>query len=242
MTEIVEHNDVDISPLFTWSKEFEIIDNGISTPVFIRLLGDADINIARVAALRSSAVLRKKLKDINSDERLAYIKDIDDLTMDSLIAVVTAFSMRSLSDNVVKNLKIKPPKLPRSDAKTSVHEKYQAEVDSYPERRQTEIRSGLEKEVDKLRKLLEKEDKVVVYNKYVNSMIDEICEQELMRVFKAWSAYLGSYKDGSLSERLFLSFDEFNNLQSYLKEQFISEYSKLELNGNDLKKLQRVTQ
>lgn len=238
---IVEHNDVDISPLFAWSRELEVVSNGVKIPVFLRLVGDADMNRSRVAALRKSAELRRRLKDINSDERMAFIHDIDDIEMDKLVAVVTVFSMKTLSEKVVKKLKIKAPKQPRSDAKTSAHEKYQEEVDSYPARRQAEIRAGLEKEVKILKELLEADGKEEVYKKYVSSMIDEMCEQELLTMFKSWCAYLGSYKDQSLTERLFKSFEEFDNLPPALKQQFVNEYSKLELHGDDLKKLQQVT-
>lgn len=239
---IVEHNDVDISPLFSWSREFEVVSNGRKTPVFMRLLGDADMNRARVAALRKSAELRKKLRDVNSDERLAFIKDIDDIDIESLIAVVIVFSMRELGEKAQTKLKIKAPKAPRSDAKTSVHEKYQLEIDSYPTRRQEELRELINKEVEAMRNQLLKEPKEVVHTKYVASMIEEMCEQELLREFKSQCCYLGSYKNQELTERLFQSYEEFNNLQSNLKQQFLSEYSNMELHGDDLKKLQQVTQ
>jgi hypothetical protein len=239
---VVEHNDIDISPLFSWSKEFEVTANETVTPVYMRLLGDADMNRARVAALRKSAELRKKLKDLNSDERLAFIKDIDDIELESLIAVVTVFSMRDLSTKAQAKLKIKAPKVPRSDAKTSVHEKYQAELDSYPERRQAELRELLNKEVELMKESLTKLGKEEVYKKYIASMIDEMCEQELLREFKSQCCYFGCYKTKELTERLFSSYDEFANLQSNLKEQFLEEYSSMELQGEDLKKLQRVTQ
>jgi len=237
----VEQSDVDISPLFSWSKEFEVVSEGVTTPVFMRLLGDADMNRARVAALRKSAEFRKKLRDLDSDERLAFIKDIDDIDMETLVMVVIAFSMGDLRDKVLPRLKIKPPKVPRTDAKTSAHEKYQTDIDSYPERRLEEIKDLLNKEVDTLKESLLLEPKDSLYKKYVNSMIDEMCEQELLREFKSQCCYLGSYKNQDLSEKLFSSYEEFNNLESNLKQQFLREYSEMELHGDDLKKLQQVT-
>ena len=208
----------------------------------MRLLGDADINRARVAALRKSAELRKKLKDTDSDERLAFIKDIDDIDMETLIAVVIVFSMRSLTEKILPKLKIKVPTSPRTDAKTEAHEKYQSDIDSYPDRRQAEIKELLNKEVDKLKKDLLKTPKEEVYDKYVATMIDEMCEQELLREFKSQCCYLGSYKNRDLSEKLFTNYEEFSNLDSDLKQQFLREYSEMELHGDDLKKLQQVTQ
>lgn len=239
---IVEFNDVDISPLFSWVKEFEVVTKKAKTPVFMRVLGDADLNRARVAALRHSAEFRRKLKDVNSDERIAYIKDIDEMTEEQLVAIIIVFSMRDLSDKVKKKITIKAPKAPRSDAKTSLHEKHQQEVDQYPIKRDEEIKKLLTKEVEALKKELEKESKEALYNKYLSLMVDEMCEQELLRFFKSYCAYLGSYKDDSLTERLFSSFEEFSNLPPKLKTQFISEYANLELYGDDLKKLQQVTQ
>ena len=238
---IVERNDVDISPLFSWSKEFVVTSNGNETPVFMRLLGDADMNRSRVAALRKSAELRRKLRDVDSDERLAFIKDIEDIEVESLVAVITVFSMRTLSEKAQSKSKIRPPKPPKSDAKTSVHERYQAEIDSYPIRRQEEIKELLNKEVEAMKNSLSAESKDTLYVKYVNAMIDEICEQELLKEFKAQCCYYGTYADSDLSKRLFSSFEEFDNLQPGLKQQFITEYSSLELHGEDLKKLQQVT-
>jgi len=241
MTAIVEVNDVDITPLFSWSKDFEVVSNGETTPVFMRLLGDADLNRARVAALRKSAELRKKLKDSDSDERIAYIKDIDDISLESIIAVIVVFSMRDLSEKAVGRITIKLPKLPRSDAKTEIQEKYQEEVDSYPDRRQDELKKLLNDEVETMKESLSKIDKEVLYNRYISAVIDEMCEQRLLQEFKSQCCYFGSYKNKDLSERLFSSYEEFDNLQSDLKQQFITEYTSMELQGDDLKKLQRVT-
>ena len=241
MSSIVEVNDVDIAPLFTWSKEFEVVSDGKVTPVFMRLLGDADMNRARVAALRKSAELRRKLKDLDSDERLAFIKDIDDINIDVLVAVIIVYSMKDLSDKATQKLTIKLPKAPRSDAKTSTHEKYQEEIDSYPDRRQEELKELLNKEVESLKEILMLEPKEVLYKKYVNTMIEELCEQELLKEFRAQCSYLGSFKNRELTERLFSNYEEFSNLQPDLKQQFLNEYSSMELQGDDLKKLQQVT-
>lgn len=239
---IVEKNDVDIAPLFAWSKKFQIEStNGEPLTVYIRVLGDADMGRARVASLRRSAELRRRLKDLDSDERIAYIKDIDDLTEDDLTALITVFSMRVLSDNAIRRVKTKLPKQPASDASTEAHEKYQAEVDAYPEKRRIEVRKLLDEEVDRYRTSLLTEGKEVLYKKYIEGFINELCEQELLTAFREWTCYLGAYKNPELTERFFKDFDEFANLPSNLKEQFINEYSTLELYGDDLKKLRPVT-
>jgi len=75
----IEKNDVDLSKLFTWSKEVPIYDTKgeLMTRVFIRTIGDADINKARVFALRESSKLRKALRNKGTDEYEAFIGGLD---------------------------------------------------------------------------------------------------------------------------------------------------------------------
>jgi len=240
---IVEKNDVDIKPLFAWSREFEVIfgEEERITKIYMRILGDADMNRARVASLRRSAEMRRKLKDLNSDERLAYIKDIDELETDTMVSTIIVLSMKEIGKLIEPRMKIKLPKQPRSDASTEEHEKYQAEVDSYPERRKEETAKLLEVEILARRDKLSQEPKESLYKMYIAKIIDEICEQEMLLAFREWCAYLGSYRNEELTERLFLSFEEFSNLSPDLKAQFIEEYASMELYGEELKKLRRVT-
>ena len=244
----VEKNDVDLSPLFSWSKKFEIVNEDnekgdeVHMPVYMRLLGDADLNRTRVFALRNSAEMRRKLKDENSDERLAYIPQMDQMTEEQLTNIILVLSMRDTTKEVTKNLKIKQPKIPRSDASTEVQEKYQAEVDAYDGKRQKEIKKSLEKALEEKRLTLLEKSKESLYSIYVSFMINELCEQEVMRSFREYSAYFGAYKDENLKEKLFSSYDEFANLPSELKSQFMNAYQSLEMVGDDLKKSLQATQ
>src|SRR5688572_17792334 len=128
MTE-VEKNDVDINKLFIWGKKYDIVNaqGEVVYEVYMRLLGDADLNRTRVHALRKSQELRKKLRDVNSDERLLYVREKDELSKDELIYNVIALSMRDINNRAVREVKIPRPKAPRSDAKIEKMEKYQAE-------------------------------------------------------------------------------------------------------------------
>ena len=129
----VERNDVDISQLFMWGKEFEIEGNaGKKAKVFIRLIGDADLNRARVHALRSSADLRNKLKTKGSDERLAFLPEVGSVERDVLIESISIMNIRDFSQEAVKEVDIPYPIEPDSDAKLEKMEKYQAQVDAYP--------------------------------------------------------------------------------------------------------------
>lgn len=237
----VEKNDVDISPIFAWNKEFSIEGENGNISVYMRIVGDADINKARVSALRRSAELRRKLRDENSDERFAFVRNIDEVDEDTMISVVIVFSMRDLTEQSKEEVKLKIPKQPRSDAKTELHEQYQAEVDAYPAKYQEELRKIIEVKIEKLKKDLKKLSREALYKKYEQALIDELCERELMTAFREWTTFLSVYRDPELRVKFFDTFEEFANLPSDVKSDFIKEYSLLELTIDDLKKLRPVT-
>lgn len=238
-----EKNDVDVSKLFSWGKAFEIVGNdNVVTVVFMRVLGDADINKARVHALRESAKLRRELRNPDSDEHLVAIKDIEDVTEDDLINLITLFSSRYITQNMWKNVKITYPKQPKTDAPLEELEKFQKEVDEYPSKREAAIKEAVEQEVIKLSKELKKKSKNELYKQYVSALTDELCEQKVLQAFREISTYLGCYKDDEYTERFFSSFDEFLNLETAQKMEFIGAYQTLEMSTEEIKKLREAMQ
>jgi hypothetical protein len=240
----VEKNEVDIAPLFSWHKEFEIKDEegNVLDKVYVRILGDSDMNKTRVQALRRSAELRKKLRDSNSDERVAFILNIEEMETEQLLNLIAVLSMRDISQEAMKKVKPKLPKAPKGSSSLEKQEKYQEDIDSYPKFREKEIKKAIEKEVYKLRDALSRESKEFLYSKYVSLITNELCEQELNLAFKELCSYYGTFKDNDLKERYFSSFEEFSNLPSSIKGQFMAAYQSLELFGDELKKSLHLTQ
>ena len=234
----VERNEVDLKPLFNWFKEFEIRseDEEVLSKVYMRILGDADLNKTRVYALRRSAELRAKLRNTESDERLAYIPPQNEMNQEQLANLVIVLSMRTITQEASKNMKIKLPKAPKADASLEKQEKYQAEIDDYPKIREKAIRKSIEKEIEKIRSSIDNLSIEDLYARYTNLMITELCEQELNIAFKEMCAYNGSYKDEGLKQRYFDTLDEFMNLPPDIKGQFMAAYQSLDLYGDDLKK------
>lgn len=235
----VEKNDVNISRLLTWSKKFTVVneDGDSLFDLFMRIVGDADINRARVKALRASAEIRRKLNDPESDEAVAFIPDFDIFPVEKLIELIVVFSMRTITSESMKLVRIKPPKKLKDTATTEEQEKYQEEVDYYPSKYKIELQKIMEKKIKKLRESLTDKPKDFLYSQYKTLLIDELCEQELIRVFKDYVTFAGSFKDEELSIPFFSSFEEFQNIDPFLKAQFISTYSELEISMDDLKKL-----
>lgn len=240
---IQEKNDVDISKLFIWGKKFEIVDKNEETQstIYLRLLGDADVNRARVFALRKSAELRKKLRDPNSDERLIYIREFDDITKEELISYSVMFSMREISNKAIREVKVPSPKLPKSNASLEKMEKYQKEVDDYPNKVNEALKVYITKETDKLKVVLEKQTKEELYSQYITLLTEEFCEQEAVRAYNDMELYLGCYKDENYTERAFSSFEEFDNQPTDLKTQLRAAYQSIRLGMDDLKKLREAT-
>lgn len=239
-----EKNDVDISRLFKWGKVYDILNSEGETEalVFMKLLGDADVNRARVHALRKSAELRKELSDTNSDLRWATIRQIDVLSEEDLINYVLVFSMRDITNRALKEVNIPLPKPPKSNAKLSTLEKYQREIDEYPAKKAEAVNKIIQREVNQLKKYLQTEPKETLYKQYVNTLIDEFCEREALKAYADMECYLGCYRDDEYQERFFSSFEEFDNLEERQKDEFKAAYSKLGIGMEDLKKLREATQ
>lgn len=239
----VEKNDVDINKLFSWGKKFVLdIGEGQEVAVYMRLLGDADVNRARVYALRKSAELRKELSDKDSDIRWATIRQEDAMELEDISNYIIVFSMREITNNAVREVDIPVPKPPKSNSSLAKMEKYQKEIDEYPAKRQDAVNQFIQKEVDKLKKFLMKEDKSALYRKYVNTLIDEFCEREAIKAYSDMECFLGCYADENYKEKFFKDFETFDNIDEQQKEVFKTAYSKIGIGITELKKLREATQ
>lgn len=234
---IAEKNDVDITKLFSWNKKI-IIKYGEEKeiPAYIRLVGDADMNRAKVAALRKSAELRKALRTEGSDESLAFIPPANEIEKNNLIEVIILYSMREFTQQTMRELDLPLPKEPGSDAPTEKMETYQKEVDEYPKKREKALRNGIETRVNLFRTELSSKDDDHLFKLYERALINELCEQELLKRFKEYCIFFGTFSDKKFSERMFSDFENFDNLPIEIKEQFLAEYSKLEMESEELKK------
>lgn len=247
MTDIhrdIEKNDVDIAELFRWNKEIEIQDVFTQSKVkfYMRLLGDADLGKARVYGYRKSAELRRKLKNIDSDERVALLAELADFgEADIILRTIEILRVPEIYQSALKNVDVKEPKEPAEDD-LQTWEEYQAEVDSYSER----FRDAVDKEAERLRhedsKVLKKKTKEELYAIYENEVIGKVCQEEMNNAFYDMAIYLATFKDEKFKNLAFKSFDSYNNVHPTLKSRLKEEYQSLELGIDVLKKLQEVTE
>ena len=238
----IDRGDVDISSLFNWKKEFKFSYSDKKYSTFVRLVGDAELGRARVFALRKSAELRKKLRNQESDEALAYLPSRDGTTKEELTNGLLVTFTRDFTNDAFRELKFNLPTEPHSEASLEEREKYQQEIDDYPVKREESIREYVNKRIDKARKDLEVLDEDVLYKQLISGLINQFCENEMVNKFREQCAYYGLYKDKEYSVRLFPSFEEFENLPSDIKAQFIDFYFELDMDSENLKKSLVVVQ
>jgi hypothetical protein len=232
-----ERSDVDISKLLTWRKEFDLLDDNsdVITKVYIRLVGDAELNRARVYAIRKSAEMRKKLKDHSSDEYFAYVPDIETVDVEEIIETTILYSIQDFTSEASKKLDIKEPKELHSEATLEEQEKYQKEVDEYPDKREKEIREFIDKQIENKRKELSKKSKEELYKNVIQLIIEYYCRTAMIDSFRLMCTYFGTYSDSNYKIRFFESVDELDNAPSHIKTQVKDFYSSLDLGLDDLK-------
>jgi len=232
----IEKADVDISKLFSWGKEYDLTVQGKDYKVYVRLVGDAELNRARTFAFRRSAELRVKLRNKDSDEYWAYVPQEEVITQDELVSLMLLAYTRYFTEDAIKEIKIPNPKEPDSDSSLEDKENYQKEIDDYPVKRSSVIKEFVEKKIEEKRKELTDTPKEKLYKEYTKILIDQLCENEMFARFREMCTYFGIYKDKKYSQKLFESFEQFSNLSVGIKEQFMEFYSDLEINGEELKK------
>jgi len=240
----IDKNDVDISQLFKWSKEVPLNDpfTGIVMSVFIRLVGDADMNRAKAFGYRKSADLRKKLKTQDSDERVIFLAELDAFTEEEAIRqAIFLLELPEYYQEALKVIDLKEPKEPKSDAPLEEQENYQLAVDEYPSRYNKELeRIMLEIREERREKLLEM-SKESLYTLYENTVINRLCEEELKDEYYKMCVFLGTYMDDKFTAKAFNNYADFENIHPQLQVTLKQEYQNLELGTDLLKKLQGVT-
>jgi len=238
-----ERNDVDISKLFHWGKEATIVDSDDKEVMkyYIRILGDADLGRSRVFALRKSAEFRKRLNDLESDERVGFILDETSVGKEQLVNIILTIRSKEILADVQKEINIPFPKEPKSDAPLKEQEEYQAAIDSYTSRVQDAIHVEVSKRIQVEEKRLLNFTVKELYSSYVDYTINDLCEKEMYSQFKNSCILYGCFKDAEYKEKLFPDMEAILSLPEPIKNQFIVEYSGLEMSMDFLKLSPEVT-
>ena len=231
--------------LFRWSHSFTIKDSleedflnteGEPVTVYQRIVGDAEVDLARQTALRSSALKRRQLIDPDSLDRLTLIPDYSLLAKDDLIGLILLNELAELRTQASRELTFSFPELPPSNSSLEEQEEYQTAVDTFFDRREKALQEKITELVDVRRRELGKLRKNRLHKIHEDSTINVICREEMLATFNEMIAYLGTYSDSDFTKKSFSTYYSFKNSASNLKRQLIEKYAELEISGNDLKK------
>jgi len=239
----LEKNDVDLTQLFLWKGEVSIVDHRQKevAKVYMRLVGDKDLNRARIYSLRQSTDLRTALHNKKTDEYQAFIQGIGVTGKASLEAGIKLLLIADLTNDARRNAIVKFPVEPSTDAPLEAHEKYQKEIDEFPKKFGQLVEKELKKLVDKEEKRLSKLSEEELRKEYIELSINYLCQEEMNRSFLDMCIYLGTYGDEKYRKRYFRSFDQYDNISPEVKDQLRDGYRNLELGMTELKKSPEAT-
>lgn len=243
MAHEIEKNDVDISKLFLWNREVEIKNDAgeVLKTVWMRLVGDADLNRARVISLRESSKIREALKTENSDEHMAYIAPLKFSNKENIIAGIKLLNMGDYMDEARTGVIVKFPVEPASDASLEEQEKYQKTIDEFPLRWDKDLDKELKK-IDKRESAkLSELDEETLKKEYVDKLIGYICQSIMNSTFHSYCTYFGTYEDQKFRRKAFRSYDDYSNISPKTKQQLEDAYKELEIAVPELKKSQGAT-
>ena len=161
----IDKNDVDVLQLFNWKKEVVLgSSDDYETKIWMRIVGDNDLQRARVYGFRKSSEMRKRLRTEGSDDRVAFLMELEQFAdKDVLIETVLLLNIDNYRSEAIKNVDLPLPKEPESDAGIELQEKYQAEVDSYPSRYSEKIAEYMRNKTEEERERLQNVDFAKLY-------------------------------------------------------------------------------
>ena len=238
----IEKNDVDISKLFAWGASMDLVTPQGDVVVWMKILGDADVNRARIYALRKSAEMRAKMVDMDSDERVALIPVLDTSSKSKVVELMLTLRIREVSEVATKDLKIVYPKELESIATLKEQEKYQAVVDNFPKYVDGLTKKAVEKGVAKERKRLNKMSMEELEELYTSTLIEHVCETEMYQAFQDKTTYFACFKDDAYILPLFANFEDYLNLPTQVKTTLSDFYGTLSMDMDSLKKSPEVVQ
>jgi hypothetical protein len=215
--------------------------DGKPVEVFLRVLGDHDLEEAYKASRAASARVRKAMRDKDSDDYLSGVSILEEADRDSCYNIIQAAASNDFASLATAN--VPRPDLPKleevaldPDAPTleeqekldkmieDTEDGYIKAVTAYRDSRMAELRSILEHMSDEELRARTIEDMGSI--RALEAFIKELREQKTFRA---------AYMDGKFKERAFDSIAEFRSLSPFIKEQIEKAYASLELNPDDIK-------
>jgi len=236
---------MDLQQLFRWTGELEILDgnnevvvlNGKPLILYQRVIGDADLAIARKHGLKASKSLRGKLRDKTTDEHIAMLpsyEDAPDQVLRNMALYTEALDLRRRAMDLAEEPR-KPVKL-HSEATLEDQENYEAAMDKYYVDKEELVTEKMKELTTAREAELQTLGKEALVEQFLNSAINSICQRQMLDTFNSRCAYLGTYRGKRMKALAFNDYGSFDNSAPELKSQIIAGYLRLEVGGESIKK------
>lgn len=234
---------VSILDLFKYKKPLDIKDDKGETTltVWIRVLGDWDLDQSYRMGRIASAKVRKELRDTTSDEYFAEISIVEEGSEEDLIALVRQSKQTDFYSQAqsavdredlpkIEDFAVDPdaPTLEEQEEKDMAELQreltYQTKLREFVETKNLEIENEL-KALER-NALVDEARKALVNLRALSAFIDEVIDQKVFR---------GTYLDKECKNRAFKEYEDYLNEHSSVKNQLREAYQALEMNPDEIK-------
>ena len=149
--------------------------------------------------------------------------------------------MRTIIDTARNEVDLKFPVEPKSNALTEEQEKYQEEIDNFPQKFNDEVERITRKKIKQEEKRLQALPEEELRKTYTDEVVDYMCQQRMSDRFLDMCVFQGTYQDKKLKHRSYQEFDKYDNSPIELKELLKEAYASIEVRVPDLKKSLEAT-
>lgn len=237
-----------ISELLKWKDWIMLVgpDGKELKKVWLRVLGDEDLKAAFTVARLKSAEARRELRDKNSIQYQERISPIDDASEEECIDIIMTSRGQNLQSEAFANtvrpdevkleevaLDADAPSLEEQeklDAENErVNKEYQKALEDYIEDRKAEIRGSLQSlSLEKLREEAKADaSAIMALGEFITVLEEEKC----------WRSV---YEEEACKTKSFENLEDFRVTDSFLKEQLLDAYRKLEVGPDEIKNSRRA--
>lgn len=232
-----------LSELLRWKREVKLMGpNGeVLETVYMRIIGDYDLQEAYRLARIASAAKRERLRDTDTEDFKDQVAPFNEASEDECkqlirVAREAGWTPQALSavirpDEVKISEIATDPDAPTLEEQERVdkenadqEEKYQKELQDFIEQKRKELEADLSSlSSEQIRVLAQAEATVwLPLTVYMNELTDE----------KTWRSV---YTDKAMTERGFANVQEFREMMESLRSQLIQAYAELEESAGDIK-------
>lgn len=231
---------MDIAGLFKWSTVYfiknekgKIIKDESDNPikVYIRIIGDNDLDECNKYSLKVSREMREQYKD-NIKE---LIPDFKELSKDELIGLIVLNEADIIYKQANRDVEISYPKEPK-DLTLSESERYEQEKNEYFDKLQEAVLNKVNELIVAQKEYYKKYNKTELMSIAKKTYFEKILKNEMTKAYNDAILYYAIYNDDKFEEKTFESIEQIRNASTLLKNQLNVAYQQLHLKDIELKK------